>query len=167
MIEILIGNIASGKSTYSAWRADQGAIIINDDAIVSAFHAGKNHLHAKALKPLYKRAELNAIIDAVMLGIDVIIDRGSNVSPLCRKKYLGLATALEQKVVAVVFPYADPAKLALRRHLADTRGRTLKHWEEVAQRFFHEYVSPTTAEGFDDIVSVDALWPSFSDHSKE
>ena len=37
-VEILVGPIASGKSTYLKHRVSQGAITINDDAIVNAVH---------------------------------------------------------------------------------------------------------------------------------
>ena len=53
MLELLVGPIASGKSTYSNKAAKEGAIIVNDDAIVTALHGGDHTLYDKALKPRF------------------------------------------------------------------------------------------------------------------
>ncbi len=37
-VELLVGMIASGKSTYARRRAAEGAIIICDDAVKAALH---------------------------------------------------------------------------------------------------------------------------------
>jgi hypothetical protein len=39
-MQILVGPIASGKSTFARKRATEGALIINDDALAAILHAG-------------------------------------------------------------------------------------------------------------------------------
>ena len=81
-VEILVGFIASGKSTYSKHRASQGAIVINDDAIVNAVHSNIYELYDKNLKPLYKAVENTILEMALALNRDVVIDR-PNYSEQC------------------------------------------------------------------------------------
>ena len=50
MIKLLVGCIASGKSTYCRNAAKAGTIIINDDDIVNMLHGGQYGLYDKKLK---------------------------------------------------------------------------------------------------------------------
>jgi len=52
-IQILVGMIASGKSTYSKHAARLGFIVVNDDAIVNAVHGEDYTLYDKKLKLLW------------------------------------------------------------------------------------------------------------------
>jgi predicted kinase len=154
MMEILIGPMCSGKSTYAAKCAKQGAIIVNDDALVTAFHGGDYTLYDKKLKPLYRRAELNAIIDAIAVGRDVVVDRANCMRVECRQKYIGLAKSLSQKVMAAMFDNLGPDVHAARRLSADARGLSWTHWLEAARRHQDQYTAPTLTEGFDEIVAA-------------
>lgn len=157
MTEILIGPICSGKSTYTRKRAQQGAVIVSDDLIVSAVHAGDYRLYDKELKPLYKSIEMNLIAMAVSLGRDVVIDRATCMRPECRRKYIGISSSLGEKVIAVVFPNQGPWVHARRRFESDSRGLDLDHWTKAAQRHESEYRPPSLDEGFDDIVPVEDI----------
>lgn len=151
-VEILIGNIASGKSTYCRKRAKEGAIVVNDDAIVNGVHCDIYTLYSKELKPLYKAVENCIVISAIMLGRDVVIDRGVNITPHSRRRFIGLSNSLDAKVTAVVFKFCDPAIHAERRAKDNLRGYPFEYWLEVAKNFHNKLILPEKHEGFDDIV---------------
>lgn len=152
MIEILIGNIASGKSTYCLNRTKQGAVILNDDAIVNGIHCDQYDLYDKSLKPLYKAVENQIVISSLMLGRDVVVDRGLNLTPGSRRRFIGLGHSLDSEVVAVVFPFKDPQVHADRRKGHDLRNHTVEYWLKVATVFNNKYVPPSVDEGFDRII---------------
>jgi len=60
-LDILVGPMASGKSTYCSKAAKQGAIIVCDDDITMMVHGGNYGLYTIELIPLYKAIE-NSII---------------------------------------------------------------------------------------------------------
>jgi predicted kinase len=154
MLEILIGNIASGKSTYCLKRAKEGAVILNDDAIVNGLHCDQYDLYNKKLKPLYKSVENQIVITALALGHDVIVDRGLNLTPKNRRRFIGLGHSMDSEVVAVVFAFMSPDVHADRRKNHDLRNHTYEYWLEVAKTFDEKYVQPEVSEGFDRII-----WP--------
>lgn len=152
MVEVLVGIIASGKSTYSSERARSGAIIVNDDAIVEAVHGGDYTLYDKKLKPLYKNIENNILSSAILLGRDCIIDRGTNVSRKSRLRWIGVAQSMETPIRAVVF-YDDGAAVnADRRMQHNSRGLSLDFWYGAARHQLSSWQQPTLEEGFVDII---------------
>ena len=145
-LEILIGTIASGKSTYCTKRAEQGAIIVNDDAIVTALHGGNYKLYNKNLKPLYKAVELSIMMHSLIGGLDVVIDR-PNLTRASRAKYLAPAVAMEFQVGFVVFPFKEPKVHAIRRCTDNTRGYDFAYWRRVAEHQIGQYEPPEVDEG--------------------
>lgn len=156
LMEILIGPIHSGKSTYCQDRAKTGAIIVNDDLVVKALHANDYLLYEEALKPLYKAVENQIIQMALALGRDVIVDRGTNMSARSRRRFIGLAAALDAPVLAVVFPNHGPKFHGQARATTDGRGWLPEHWVQCALRHQQEYVRPTLEEGFIEVIPVPA-----------
>lgn len=51
-IELLIGMIASGKSTYARKRADEGALVVSHDDLTQMLHAC--YRYEPGLKPAYR-----------------------------------------------------------------------------------------------------------------
>ncbi len=153
-LEILIGPIASGKSTYCTNAAKKGAIIVNDDAIVTMIHGGIYELYKKELKPLYKIVENNIIQMGLALNQHVIIDR-PNYSVNMRRRYIGLARSLDASIFCIVFPDHGAEFHAQKRFNHDSRGLSLSKWLEVTKR--HEKLSEKPdlfAENLDDIIWV-------------
>ncbi len=150
-VEILVGMIASGKSTYARKRAATGAVIVNDDAVVLAVHGGDYTLYDKALKPLYKSTEYQIASTALAMGRDVVIDRGVNVSRAARRRWLALAESLDLPVEATVFPNMGHMEHARRRAAADPRGQNVEWWRQAAMRHESEWEVPTQEEGFDSV----------------
>ena|SRR3990167_9682446 len=150
-LQVLVGMIASGKSSYARNAANHGVVSVNDDAIVSMLHAGKHTLYSKSLKPLYKAIENAVASTALAMRLTVIIDRGVNVSVNSRKRWTAIARSLDAECEALVFPKQFAHTHAERRFASDPRGQTLEDWLAVADRHHAEYQEPTKEEGFSEI----------------
>lgn len=150
-LEILCGPIASGKSSYCRQRANEGAIIINDDAIVTALHGGNYALYTDTCKPLYKSVEMSILTHALSMGKDVIIDR-----PCCKKatrsRYIELARSLDVPVYGYKFKRCAPEVHAERRMKSDGRGHDLAYWVKVAKAHEEMFEEPTLDEGYTELV---------------
>ena len=151
MIEVLIGLIASGKSTWCKHRAEDGWIIINDDSIVNAVHNNNYTLYNKSLKPLYKSIEDHILHTAIAMNKNVVIDRGVDVCLTSRQRWIVLGRALDVSVRAVCFELFDSEVHGKRRFEADNRGWPLDYWVKVAKKWRDKYDMPTMEEGFVDI----------------
>lgn len=144
-IEILIGCVGAGKSTYAKYRAYQGAIIVNDDALVMAMHAGTYNLYKKGLKPLYKAVENTILQTALIMGKDVIIDR-PNYSKQMRSRYISIARSLDCRVHILVFPEYAPEVHVARRMESNARGMDYDAWMAVFMAHKDNYTKPTIDE---------------------
>lgn len=154
MLEILCGPIACGKSTYAQKRAEDGAIIVNDDSIVESLHAGNYKLYNPELKCLYKSIENHIISYAIALHKDVIIDR-PNYSKHMRARYIALAKSLDVTSKIIVWNWdIHPFILAERRYYANSRGLSLEVWTKVAQEHLSKYERPSLEEGAGEIYYV-------------
>lgn len=150
-LELLVGPIASGKSTYCKQAASEGAIILNDDSIVTAVHAGDYTLYDKALKPLYKGLENHLVCMALAMGRRLVVDR-PNHSVKMRRRYIGLAHSFDIPVRLVLFKRDTPEVHGQRRFNSDSRGHSLEYWVDVAKAHDKIYEAPDQArEQFDEI----------------
>lgn len=147
-IVVLVGMVASGKSTYAQQAARRGAIVVNDDAIVTCLHGGLYGLYSTHLKVLYKSVENHIVGAAVGLGRDVIIDRGVNISIAARRRWIALASAFDVTCDAVVFPNEGALVHAHRRFESDSRGYCIDYWRRTAQSHEARWQEPTIDEGF-------------------
>ncbi len=146
---ILIGNIASGKTTYTKDVLDPKTIVVCGDNITDCVHA-KYTEYSVGLKPLYKAVEHTIITQAAAADCDIVIDR-MNASKKSRQRYISLAKSLGYSVVAVIMDQSDASTHATRRFECESRGVSLDTWIGVANGFVKQYEKPTHKEGFDDI----------------
>ncbi len=152
MIEVLIGMVGSGKSTYCSQRALEGCVILNDDSIINMVHGGHYDLYNESWKPLYKSIEDHVLHVAVAMGKDLIIDRGVNISISSRVRWVALARSLDTPIRAVKFQIFPVEVHATRRHAADPRGHSYAYWFKVAYAHAARYESPELLEGFCEIL---------------
>ena len=150
-IYVLVGMIASGKSTYCTNAAKNGQIIMNDDAIVNMLHADDYTLYDDGLKILYKSIENNIISLGLCMGRTVLVDRGLNVSKQARQRWIAMARSFDVECDAIVFAMDKPEVHAKRRFDKDARGHTYDYWLKVATEHRKQYDTPTTIEGFTNI----------------
>lgn len=152
--EILIGMIASGKSTYAKKRAREGAVIVNADSIVNAIHADQYTLYTDELKALYKAVETNLVMTAMAMGRDIVIDR-TNLDWNSRSRYIAFGRMMNYFVRGVIFPMETPSIHAQRRFQTDPRGISFERWRSVAEKHAASYVMPSMDEGFHTLCRVD------------
>jgi hypothetical protein len=175
-LEILVGMIGSGKSTYARWRADRGAIVICHDDLTQALHGGRYRYEAD-LKPLYRGMTYSLASLALARGRDAVIDR-THLTLEARslwtagKTTLGLICAHARpddllpgggpgplELVAVRFPAGPAAEHARRRFESDDRGRPYLEWLAVAELHAAQAAAEPldwAAEGFDGLELVGA-----------
>lgn len=153
MVVLLVGMIASGKSSFVKTLAERGNIIINDDSLVMGCHGGNYTLYRKDYKSIYKAAELSIMTSALANKIDVVVDR-PNMKVATRRRYIGIAQMFDQPIVVVTFPRHEPLVHAERRFNSDSRGLSLEYWIRVAESHANEWQEPKFSEGFDNIVDV-------------
>lgn len=149
---LLVGPIASGKSTYARKLAQQGALVVCDDAIVLAVHGGNYGLYADALKPLYTSVENAIISHAALAGRDVVIDRGCR-NRATRARFLRAGVSLGYEVVARVFPWRQHGDHVRDRYESDPRGLSLSDWSRIHSAHAREYEPVGDDENFAEIVS--------------
>jgi predicted kinase len=151
-VELLVGPIASGKSTYCRIAANEGAIILNDDSIVNAVHGGDYRLYKESLKPLYKSIENTILSTAIAMQQRVVIDR-PNHSVRMRRRYIALAQSFDSEVCLVLFKRESPEIHGQRRFDSDSRGHSLDYWIDVARYHDGLYEPPDKdLEGFDELI---------------
>jgi predicted kinase len=163
-MQVLVGMIASGKSSYARNAARCGALVVNDDAIVNLVHGGEYTLYDQNLKVLYKSIESHIVNMASALNRKVLVDRGLNVSVKARQRWVSLARSLDMSCVAMVFENEGPEVHAKRRTDHDARGLAYEYWLKVASLHHAAWEVPTQEEGFDavDHVSFDMVSRGFS-----
>ena len=154
-IYILVGHIASGKSTYCRNAAKVGQIIINDDSIVNLLHADNYTLYDKNLKILYKSVENTILSTSLCLGKSIIIDCGLNVSIKGRQRWLALAKSYDVECSAIVLPRSTPEVHAARRTQSDARGHDYVYWLDVAKHHNSIYNNPSIVEGFNKVYFIE------------
>ncbi len=147
-LQVLCGMIASGKSTYARNAARNGAICINDDAIVKLLHSDDYTLYNENLKILYKTIENQIVGTALAMGRLVLVDRGLSVSIQGRQRWLALARSFDVSCEAVVFKNDGAGVHARRRADADARGHDYNYWLKVATFHDKQYSEPLLEEGF-------------------
>lgn len=151
-LQLLIGPISSGKSTFCKSAAEKGAIIVNDDAIVTAIHGGNYKLYDKTLKPLYKIIENTVIQTGLIMGRTVIVDR-PNYSKSMRSRYISIAKSLDVPVDAIIMEHFTSEIHAKRRMESDSRGYDYEYWLKVANHHKSLAEEPDLSEGFDKIIN--------------
>lgn len=124
MVDLLIGNIASGKSTYARQRVREGWFVVNGDAIMNMLLADQYRYQNLVVCLMQLKAKF--LVEA---HEDVVIDSSWNVAAEARIMWQQLFPNL----VEIVFPREAPEVHAKRRMEHDPRGGTYDMWLEVAQ----------------------------------
>lgn len=154
-LDLLCGPIASGKSTYCRQAAQDGAIILNDDSIVTSVHAGDYRLYNEKLKPLYKSVENSLVCTTLAMGLRLVVDRPNHTMKM-RRRYIGLAHSFDIPVRLVMFKREIPQVHGERRFKSDARGHSLDYWVKVAE--YHDKifeVPDASVEQFDELIEWD------------
>lgn len=133
MIELLIGNIASGKSTYATQRAEEGWLVVSDDAIIAMLLADRYSLYSRMNHESVVKgcvfSLVNCLVDA---HLDVVVDSAWLVMYSFREHFF--VRYADTKIRPIEFLREAPEVHARRRMEHDSRGGTYEMWLEVARR---------------------------------
>lgn len=151
-IQILIGNIGAGKSTYVKRMVDKGYVVISKDALRYMVGGGQ-YIYDEALEPVIHTMATGILLLLVFSRKNIIIDE-TNMSITERKDFMQYKYILDYKYTAIVFPKLSKEESVARR-LQANHGVTPKEvWEQVWERKNAEYEEPTKEEGFYNIVNL-------------
>jgi adenylate kinase family enzyme len=131
IIELLVGMIGSGKSTYARSHADRGSLVVCHDDLTAMLHA--EYRYEPGRREMYRQMEQ----ELVRVAIDhycfhVIIDR-THLTTESRVRWINFGLEINVPVIARCFPIYEPEVHAIRRFKADPRGRSLDEWIGVAR----------------------------------
>ena len=157
LVEVTVGPPGSGKSTYARKRAEEGALVVNIDAIVTMLHGGNYHRYNDDYDKIYKAIEFDVVKNVLLAGEDLVFDRCCNKRDT-RVRVVRIAKQFGATTRAVMFETGSPEQLAERRLESDARGYTKEIWMEVIERRIAE-TDPVDEEleGFDETLVVSTL----------
>lgn len=151
-LEVLVGMIGSGKSTYARKRADEGALVICHDDLTAMLHV--SYRYEQGLRECYRRMEEALASEVIRAGRDAVIDR-THLTRESRRRWIDWANNHDvgSCVIAVAFPIEFYGTHAVRRYNADSRGRDYTEWLKVAYHHAQQARDEplSEAEGFAEI----------------
>ena len=151
---ITIGNVGSGKSTWTRFFAGRQArriYILDADDIRTMLNGGIYNFNPEIEPAIY-----NSIIDlgsSLIARADVIID-GLNHKSTRRKRIINIfkENNPEIQIVGILFP---PRVEHLERRMNEPRGYSPDHWKGVFNEISSGFEYPELSEGFDEILTID------------
>lgn len=155
MVELLVGNIASGKSSSTRHRAAEGWITVNHDSLVRSMHGGE-YAWEDQVPGLKTELGLLILKKAAEQGHSVVVDN-TNRGRSHRAPFVAAARRSGMKVRAILFPSSPPEIHARRRFDSDPRGRSIDYWLEVA-RLVEEKSERPGADEVDELVVLPGDW---------
>lgn len=156
VLELLVGNIASGKSSWTEPRASEGWITVNNDSLVRSMHGG-NYDWERQIPGLKTSLGILIVETAGAHGRSVVIDNTNRTSSGRLPFVAAARRAGGMKVRAILFPRSSPETHARRRFEADARAMPYEYWLEVARLVAQEWAPPGDDE-VDDLVCLPENW---------
>ena len=159
MLTLLVGNIASGKSTWCKEGLNKGMdIVLDKDSLREKYgvYKGVPYLWDEELERHIHQELMGKMGAFLSLGLNVIFDE-TCMHPVTRIPYIVLAEQVNVKVRAIVFPDKGSLVHVHRRMTHDARGYTWEQWEEVYEKKKESYLKPSISEGIDYIFTSDEI----------
>lgn len=157
-LEVLIGMIASGKSTYARKRAQEGALVVCHDDLAAMLHA--EYRYEQELRSVYRHMEEALVFEAIGAIRDTVVDR-THLTRESRQRWFDWrrneSLTFRSVLVAVTFPIHAPSIHAERRMATDARGRPYSEWLMVAEHHYAQAQAEPLdwhAEGFDGLIEI-------------
>jgi predicted kinase len=146
-IHIIVGNIASGKTTLARKLAKSGAMIISLDAL-RWMRAGGEYEYDEKWEPILRRSEEKILETAMFYKTDIVLDDARFVLASHRHVVARLAKEKGYTVVTHVMPRLSMQESVERRLKENFNQKiTKKTWENVWKKFDVMYVEPSEDEG--------------------
>jgi predicted kinase len=157
-IFIMVGNIASGKSTHleEVKATDPNIVIISKDDIRKMFAKSIN-------KDYIWNEDLEEIINIITIGTfggychigtqNIYIDE-TNMTKRDREVFINIARDCDYKITVVIFPDLGE-DIHVERRLSNNHGDMSEEtWRRVYREKKDKYEEPTYDEGFDYIIYI-------------
>lgn len=149
-IIMLIGEPASGKSTWRDSFQDEGHVVISSDDILDRLAAEENITYSEAFQLYAGRADKECkkqFSDAVNNGNSIIVDR-TNMTQKGRAKFLSMVGE-DYNRKAIVFRVPRDVLIERARVRGEETGKVIAPW--IIDRMTASYVAPDDEE-FDEII---------------
>lgn len=160
-VELLIGVVCSGKSTWREKYITPETVVVSSDDIIQAYAAENDTTYDAVFKEYIGTADAQAketFHNALASGAEHIVVDRTNVSRKSRQYWVKPAKEAGYRVIARVFPV--PTDDILEQRLASRPGKSIPM--NVVQSMKENFTVPR-GEGFDEIVmesnGVDAQEP--------
>lgn len=154
---ILIGNIGSGKSTWTK-KNHKGKLVLSRDNLRYMLGCG-DYLFDFGLEPYVFEAEKKLLSIFLRTNRDIIIDE-VGISKKSRGPYIRIANQYGYEIIAVQLPKFSKEICVNRRMKHEHRGYKKEIWEQVWDKFNKRYEPPTLEEGFSQIKKVSTICPT-------
>jgi len=150
----LIGNIGSGKTTYTT-NIKKDYVVLSRDKIRYMLGGG-DYVFNPLFEPALWKGISEIFTQLIKTEVNIIIDE-VNVNYVMRTQYLNIIHNMHEyigsyHITGVVFPKLSK-KEAIKRRLSAPHGNIdQKQWERVYTRFNKLYEEPSLSEGFHKII---------------
>lgn len=148
-LNILVGNVGSGKSTIARKLAHLGNAVVNMDSIQESISGGIYGAYDPEKKKIYQKIEDTTIEETLKSGMSVCIDR-TNMDKKRRSRFIEIGKKYTNNIKC--FDFGCGTDEMLKRRLKDTRGVPEKTWYKVFESMRESYEKPDTSEGFSEII---------------
>jgi len=150
---LLMGNIGSGKSTYSKKYQKKGYIILSRDNLRYAIGGGK-YIFNVDYEPIIKKTDLYMFKKFVESEVNIVLDE-TNVNKEMRKKYIPYAKKRGYRITVIELPRFCKEE-SVKRRMKKSHGKFPKYiWEKVWTNFDKLYERPSLAEGINHIIHIE------------
>jgi predicted kinase len=151
-MNMLVGNIGSGKSVIARKLAFFGNAVFNMDTFQAMIAGGEYGAYDNAKKEIYQEAENVTIRKALEAGLSVCIDR-TNMDRKRRQRFIEIGKQYDAQIVAHNWGMGNPER-NMKNRMKNPRGIPENKWREVFDFMQKSYEPPTIEEGFDLILDM-------------
>ena len=148
---ILVGNIASGKTTITKILSSK-YVIVSRDSLRYGIGAGE-YKFDKELEPAIRETALCMAKELLKTGRDLVIDE-TNVTKRLRAPYIEEANRAGYTITAMIMPKLSKKESIDRRMKNPHDQNPRKLWESVWSSFDMAYEEPDKSEGFSKIIRI-------------
>ena len=148
---MLIGNVATGKSTTASKLYRKGFYIISLDGFRRMLGGG-DYVYDRLIEHVLGISEHYLVENLMNLKINIVIDDAKLVNSEFRKSFISLAKKYGYIIECIVMP-SIPMKTAVDRRLKNNYSDKFdrKLWESVYQKFELMTEKPLKSEGINKI----------------
>ena len=148
-LDLMVGNIGSGKSIVARKLATMGHVVFNMDTFQEMLSGGQYGAYDNAKKEIYQEGENATIEKALEKGFSVVIDR-TNMDRKRRARFIEIGKKYGAKIAAYNFGPGNDKNIANRGK--NPRGVPMAQWQQVYVAMQKSYEPPTLEEGFSEII---------------